>query len=184
MMTFIQASKSMKTTSAALADDHIRSIRQWLALFMVGLILSGITAFPLESELRWLLTVLQSPVLQPFAQWTHLLPWIARVSGALSDTNDHYPFLAYGTDWLAFAHIVIAIAFIGPYREPVRNKWVIAFGLIACAGVIPLALIAGEVRGIPIAWRLLDCSFGAFGCIPLLICRRHILALDAIEQEA
>jgi len=49
----------------------------------------------------------------------------------------------------------------------VRNKWVITFGLIACAGVIPLALIAGQVRGIPFAWRLIDCSFGVVGGIPL-----------------
>jgi hypothetical protein len=173
----------MKITSYALADEHIRSIRIWLALFIVGLILSGITAFPLETELRWLLAVLQSPALQPFAQWTHLLPWIARVSNAVSDTNQRYPFLAYGTDWLAFAHIVIAIAFIGPYREPVRNKWVIAFGLIACTGVIPLAFVAGAIRGIPIAWRLLDCSFGVFGCIPLLICRWHIRVLEAIDRK-
>jgi hypothetical protein len=29
-----------------------------------------------------------------------------------------YPFLAYGTDWLAFAHIVIAVFFIGPLVKP------------------------------------------------------------------
>jgi hypothetical protein len=33
---------------------------------------------------------------------------------------------------IAFAHLAIAIAFIGPYIDPVRNKWVITFGLIAC----------------------------------------------------
>jgi hypothetical protein len=60
----------------------------------------------------------------------------------------------------------------------VRNKWVITFGLIACAGVIPLALIAGAVRGIPVAWRLIDCSFGVFGSIPLLVCQREIRKLE------
>jgi hypothetical protein len=40
--------------------------------------------------------------------------------------------------------------FIGPYLDPVRNKWVVTFGLIACAGVIPLALIADHIRGIPL----------------------------------
>jgi hypothetical protein len=57
---------------------------------------------------------------------------------------------------------------------------VITFGLIACAGVIPLALIAGHIREIPIVWRLLDCSFGIFGGIPLLLCRRQIRALEDI----
>jgi hypothetical protein len=86
--------------------------------------------------------------------------------------------MAYGTDWLAFAHIVIAVAFVGPYIDPIRNKWVISFGLVACAGVIPLALIAGYVRGIPLPWRFIDCSFGIVGSIPLIICRRSILALE------
>jgi hypothetical protein len=74
---------------------------------------------------------------------------------------------------------VIAVAFIGPFIDPVRNKWVITFGLIACAGVMPLALIAGPMRGIPFGWRLIDCGFGIAGCIPLLICRRSIVAIES-----
>ena len=162
---------------------HLRAIRFWLAIVIAGLVVSGVTAFPLKSELHWVHSVLQTDALRSLAQSTHLLPWIARVNGALTDENMRYPFLAYGTDWLAFAHLVIAVAFIGPYRDPVRNKWLITFGLIACAGVIPLALIAGEVRGIPIWWRLIDCSFGVFGAIPLLLCRCHIFALERIEME-
>ena len=158
--------------------DPIRAIRFWLLIVIAGLALSGVTAFPLETELHWLVLILRSTPLRSFAEYTHLLPWIDRVYGGLSMTNEHFPFLAYGTDWLAFAHLVIAVAFIGPYRDPVRNEWVITFGLIACAGVIPLALIAGHIREIPIAWRLLDCSFGVFGGIPLLLCRRQIRALE------
>jgi hypothetical protein len=116
--------------------------------------------------------------LRATAEFIGLGPWIDRVNEGLSATNARYPFLAYGTDWLAFAHLVIAVAFIGPFIDPVRNKWVIRFGLIACAGVAPLALIAGPIRGIPLGWRLIDCSFGVIGSIPLLICRRSILALE------
>jgi hypothetical protein len=47
-------------------------------------------------------------------------------------TSKDYPFLFYGYDWLAFAHFVLAILFIGPLRDPVKNKWVIEFGIIAC----------------------------------------------------
>ena len=128
---------------------HLRAIRFWLGVVMAGLILSGITAFPLETELHFFLILLQSSALRPFAELTHPLRWISRVYNALLSTNLNFPFMAYGTDWLAFAHLVIAVAFIGPYRNPVRNKWIITFGLIACAGVIPLALIAGQVRGLP-----------------------------------
>lgn len=160
--------------------NHLRAIRVLLAIVIAGLVLSGVTAFPLETELHFTLAVLQSAPLRPIAQSLHVLPWIARVNEALATTNSNYPFLAYGTDWLAFAHLVIAVAFIGPYRDPVRNKWVITFGLVACAGVIPLAFVAGQMRGIPFAWRLLDCSFGIFAGILLLLCRRHILALESI----
>jgi hypothetical protein len=159
-------------------SDPISAIRFWLLIVIAGLALSGVTAFPLETELHWLLPILRSTPLRSFAEFTHLLPWIDRVYSGLSSTNKHFPFLAYGTDWLAFAHLVIAVAFIGPYRDLLRNEWVITFGLIACAGVIPLALIAGHIRGIPIAWRLLDCSFGVIGGIPLLLCRRGIRALE------
>ena len=158
--------------------DQLRRIRFWLAIFIVGLVLSGITAFPLQSELGWLLSILHSNVVQPMAKSTHLLPWIERVTEGVRVTNAQFPFLAYGTDWLAFAHLVIATAFIGPYIDPVRNKWIITFGLIGCAGVIPLALIAGHVRGIPLPWRLIDCCFGIFGSVPLLLCRRSIVALE------
>jgi len=159
-------------------DRRLRRIRIWLGVFIAGLVLSGLTAFPLVTELRCLVSVLHHAWLQPFAQSTGLLAWIERVSAALAATDARYPFLAYGTDWLAFAHLVIAAAFIGPLADPVRNKWVITFGLVACAGVIPLALIAGQVRGIPIAWRLIDCSFGVGGSVPLLICRRLIAAIE------
>ena len=158
--------------------NPVRRIRFWLALFIVGLVLSGVTAFPIQVELNCLNDALHTNWLQPAAAATHLLPWIQKVHRAVQVTGTRYPFLAYGTDWLAFAHIVIAIAFIGPYIDPVRNKWVITFGLIACAGVIPLALIAGAIRGIPVGWRLIDCCFGVFGTIPLLICRRCIYLLE------
>ena len=159
-------------------SKEIRRIRFWLAVFITGLLLSGVTAFPLQWELGWMVRILHVGWLRPVAEAIHLLAWVERVSEGVSATNASYPFLAYGTDWLAFAHLVIAVAFIGPYIDPVRNKWVITFGLIACAGVISLALIAGPVRGIPLGWRFIDCSFGIVGCLPLLICRRAVCELE------
>jgi len=164
--------------------NHVRRIRICLAIFLVGLVLSGVTAFPLRSELHWLVSALHKSVLFGAVQSIHLLPWLERVEAALGATNDRYPFLAYSTDWLAFAHLVIAIAFVGPYVDPVRNKWIITFGLIACAGVIPLALIAGQVRGIPLPWRLIDCSFGIFGGVPLWICLKSIHAMEKSQRQS
>ena len=104
-----------------------------------------------------------------------------KVRDALIETNAKYPFIAYGTDWLAFAHFVIAFAFVGPLRDPVKNIWVIEFGMIACLLVVPFALTMGAVRGIPLGWRFIDCSFGLFGFLPLWYCRRQAKALSRSE---
>lgn len=136
----------------------LRSIRLWLAIVILGLFLSGVTAFPLQHELD--LVVRLSAHLNLAEHTPALNDWFLRVDHALADTNARYPFLAYGTDWLAFAHIVIAIAFIGPWLDPIRNKWVVTWGLINSAGIFFLAFIAGPIRGIPLYWSLIDCSFG------------------------
>ncbi|MFD5425783.1 hypothetical protein [Streptomyces sp. NPDC127084] len=159
----------------------LRRIRVWLVVFIVCLVLSGLTAFPLVTELHWAhsaLTSWASPVADAFPG---LAEWIARVRHGLDTADADYPFLLYGTDWLAFAHLVIAVAFYGPYRDPVRNIWVIEFGMIACAGIIPLALICGPIRGIPFWWTVIDMSFGVFGVLPLLLVRRLIKRLEALS---
>ncbi|WLW58402.1 hypothetical protein [Streptomyces sp. YU58] len=158
----------------------LRGIRAWLAVFVVCLVLSGATAFPLVHELRWtedLLRALSVPEHLPA-----LMEWITRVREGLDTVDAEYPFVLYGTDWLAFAHLVIAVAFYGPYRDPVRNIWVIEFGMIACAGIIPLALICGPIRGIPFWWTVIDMSFGVFGVIPLYVVRQRIKRLEAITS--
>ena len=146
--------------------DHLKYARIWLVLFMVGLVLSGVTAFPLETELNWLASQF-SDASTPLAQW------IIRCRDGVAFVNADYPFLSYGTDWLAFAHLVLAMVFIGPWVNPVRNIWVIYFGILSCIAVIPLALIAGPIRGIPFYWQMIDCSFGFVGSIPLLFALWH-----------
>ncbi|MGW1159645.1 hypothetical protein ACWD48_15780 [Streptomyces sp. NPDC002519] len=160
----------------------LKGIRAWLVLFVVCLVLSGATAFPLVHELRWaedLLTSLSAPRHLPA-----LMDWIERVRQGIDATDARYPFVLYGTDWLAFAHLVIAVAFYGPYRDPVRNIWVVEFGMIACAGIVPLALICGPIRGIPVWWSLIDMSFGVFGVIPLAVVRKKIKRLEGLTAPA
>jgi len=149
----------------------LKKIRLLIIFFIIALILSGITAFPVETELRWLLN---HPSLIPsFAK-----AWLQDVYDALVETNAKYPMLAYGFDWLAFAHIVIAMAFIGPLKDPVKNKWIIDWAILACFAVLPLAFIAGPIRQIPMFHILIDCSFGVIGLIPLFICRNMIKQLE------
>jgi hypothetical protein len=47
--------------------------------------------------------------------------------------------------------------------------------------VIPLALIAGQARGGSLGWGLVNCSFGIFGAIPLLLSRRYVRQLKPLE---
>lgn len=159
-----------------------RRIRYLLIGFMAGLVASGLTAFPLVWEVQILLRVFGPNTLIGDA-WPAMSQWISTVHQGLTETDSQYPFILYGTDWLAFAHIVIAVAFIGPLRDPVRNLWVIEFGMIACALVIPLALICGPLRGIPGFWRGIDCSFGIVGFFPLWLTRNYVVRLSALERE-
>ncbi|MEV0194259.1 hypothetical protein AB0I39_37780 [Kitasatospora purpeofusca] len=159
----------------------LRRVRRLLRLFVVCLVLSGLTAFPLESETRWLADLAAGPGAPVTERFPALLEWILRVRDGIAETNDRYPFLAYGTDWLAFAHLVIAAAFAGPLKDPVRNVWVIRWAVLACGGIVPLALICGPLRGIPLYWRFIDMSFGVVGVVPLLIVLR---ALRPLVQRA
>lgn len=153
-----------------------KQIRNWLLFFIVGIALSGITAFPIESELLWLNN---NKNLFPDS----ISDWIQQVYNAIHQTNSSFPFIAYGTDWLAFAHIIIAILFIGPLLDPIKNKWIIEWGMICCILVIPLAFIAGPIRGIPFFHQLIDCSFGVIGIIPLAIVRNKILLFEKLIRE-
>ncbi len=162
-------------------DALLKRIRAWLGAFVIGLVLSGLTAFPLPWEVSILAQMLRWPPLAGLSQSIGLTGWIDRVLSALLYNERHFPFMAYGTDWLAFAHLVIASAFLGPWRDPVRNRWVIEWAMLACVSVFPLALIFGPLRGIPLGWRVIDCCFGVFGMLPLWLVRRDILQLEALE---
>jgi hypothetical protein len=152
-------------------EKNKKSIKRWLAFFMIMLLLSGLTAIPAEREL--------AIARRFFDEGSFIGSWLSEIYIAIKNTSEKYPYLFYGYDWLVFAHIVLAIAFIGPYKDPVKNKWVIEFGAIACFLIIPFALIAGYFRGIPFWWRLIDCSFGIIGLIPLGACHNKI---DEIEK--
>jgi hypothetical protein len=145
-----------------------------LIFFMCALVLSGLTAIPLRWELKLLM-----PFIEKISKWGITFPamlmWIERINDGVQMGYGQYPFLAYGTDWLAFGHVAIAIAFVGVLRDPLRNIWVVNFGIITCLLVIPWTLFFGAIRGIPFFWQLIDMSFGILGIVPLWLVRRYIL---------
>ena len=162
-------------TNKAALQQRIRFL---LIFFICALSAAGLTAIPLRWELgllnRWAgIDSFLSPIVPSLATW------ISRVNASVQNGYGMYPLLAYGTDWLAFAHVVIAVAFIGPLRDPIKNIWIIEFGMIACMLIVPWALIFGAVRQIPLFWTFIDMSFGVFGMIPLWFVRRDILRLSS-----
>jgi hypothetical protein len=150
-------------------------------LIILGLLIGGLTAIPLQTELDTVVRVLHIEELSPAQASNNFVKWILLVREALHETYAKYPFIGYGTDWLAFGHLVIAIAFMGCLRHPMRNIWLFQFGMIACVLVIPWALFFGELRGIPVYWRLIDSSFGVLGFFPCWLANRWTRELGVMR---
>lgn len=151
--------------------SSLRQIRLAILIVITGLVISGVTAFPLLHEMNLLSAILAGGSTDP-SQHTGLVHWILTVREGLDVTYQKYPFIAYGTDWLAFAHLMIALFFILPWKDPVRYEGVLWIGVVMSILVIPLAHICGPLRGIPFGWRMIDCSFGIL-CLPPLLFAIH-----------
>lgn len=134
---------------------RLRKIRLGIVCFVILLVLSGITAFPIETEINFLY------------EHQHIFPdymanWIAEIKMVIDSTP---PLVFYGTDWLAFAHIIIALFFIPVYIDPIKYEINLKIAMLACLMVFPLAFICGPIRGIPFFHQLIDCSFGIIGIL-------------------
>lgn len=151
-------------------------------LIILGLAFSGATALPLQTELDAVARWLGAENLSPGQASSGFVKWILVVRDGLRITYAKYPFMGYGTDWLGFAHFVIAIAFVGPLRHPIRSVWLFNWGMIASVLIVPWAFVTGEVRDIPVYWRLIDCSFGAGGFIPCWLAYRWTRELEQLRM--
>lgn len=151
----------------------IKQIRRLIIFFIISLALSGITAFPLQTEMDFLQEHCSS-----FPDF--MCTWITEVNASVSKTDS---IVLYGTDWLAFAHIIIALFFIGVYINPVKNKYIVQVGMIACVAVFPLAFICGPIRDIPFFHQIIDCCFGIIGFIPLKIIYNKIKILEQTNSK-
>ncbi len=153
-------------------------IRFCLFIVMAGLFVAGVTAFPLYTEVDWLARWLVGAggSLDP-DRYEGVIRWILQVREGLAVTYSSYPWLAYGTDWLAFGHLIIMLFFILPYREPERYEGVLWVGIWSCLLVLPLAFICGPIREIPWYWQVVDSLFGIICIVPLWVAIREIRKL-------
>lgn len=162
--------------------EHLRSrVRGWTLFLIAGLVLSGVTALPIPTEVE-----VGSAALGPDLDAGGRLPgfvsgWLRTLRDGIRATSEQAPFMFYGTDWLAFGHFMIALVFVGALRDPVRNRWLYQFGMIACALVPVWALVFGPIRGIPFWWRMVDASFGVVGFVPAWLCHRWTGTLERLR---
>ncbi len=157
----------------------IRRFRMALSLVILGLIASGVTAFPLLWEIQKIADFVGVGDARSAAGYDGLTGWLLTVRFGLEQMYAEHPWIAYGTDWLAFAHLVVALFFIGPLIEPRHSKANLLAGIAASIGVIPLALVCGHIRGIPLPSRLIDCSFGIVALLLLVYCLRLLPRIEA-----
>ncbi len=129
-----------------------------LKIFVSVLVISGLCLFSLPFLSKKLLGFVDS-----LAFRGELYSFLMKIIQGVTYNKTHFPFMAYGTDFLGFAHLMFALLFVGPVIDPYKNEWVLRFGLMVCVLLVPTVLIAGWVREIPFIWRCMDSLFGVVG---------------------
>ena len=143
-----------------------------LVIVAFGLFVSGVTIWPWDIELSFAISALQAIAgPEPLIQ---LLQDIQQDMRLLEQSNS---FVLYVADWLAFAHLVLAVLFLMALKNPIRNVLVVRFGILCSLSVPVLAITCIPMRGIPLFWILIDSSF-ALCAIPLWIALKDIRRLE------
>jgi len=155
--------------------NELKLARLMLAIVVFGLLVSAITIWPAVPELKLAVRIAWGDG-EPTGT---LHKFVLQAIDGLESVGARYPFMLYAHDWLAFAHIVLAILFAGAMRDPVRNIWVVQCGLIMCALVPVLAGICIPCRGLPLCWFWIDCAFAPAAAVPLWIALRAIRRVEA-----
>ena len=150
-----------------------------LGIVVLGLFLSAVTIWPAVPELKFAVQLAWGD--GPPSPGSTLHAFILKAIEGLETMDRQYPFMLYAHDWLAFAHIVLAILFAGAIKDPVRNKWIVQCGLIMCALVPVLAGICIPLRGIPFCWFWIDAAFAPAAAVPLLVALRDIHRIEVIK---
>lgn len=150
-----------------------KKIKAAIIITIVGLLLNGISAIPLQTELKILLS-------NPDALPKFLSDWWTYVNKGVVETSNNYYFMRYGFDWLGFAHLLIAIAFLGPLKDPIKNEWVVRWGMIASALSVVMALGWERRRAIPLWWSCIDAAIAIVAFIVLWLCDRWIKDLKKV----
>ena len=164
-------------TDSAHENQLRKKIKVAIVLTIIGLLFNGISAVPLRTELSILLS-------KPNALPKFLADWWTYVNQGVNETSDNYNFMRYGFDWLAFAHMLIAIAFFGPLKDPIKNEWVIKWGMIASGLSVLMALGWERLRAIPMWWSFIDAGIALVAFLILWLCSRWVQELKAVKSSS
>lgn len=161
-------------------------IRLVLAVSIAVLILGSFAAFAAPYTISVVLSMLSRLEIATPTTSNSLL-WLEHIQLQLGRNSRLHPMLHYGVDLVAFVELVFALALIGPLRTPIRNQWIIQVGILACGGLVPVALILGPWQGLPMAWQLVSCVASLCGAAPLMLCRHYIAlyecVIDAVRRR-
>ena len=83
-----------------------RQIKKYVWIFIVGLVLSGLSAIPLVWGVDFVVDILEEIEFH-----SQVFSLMKQVQNVLIFNAEHFPFMAYGNDWLAFAHFLFALLF-------------------------------------------------------------------------
>jgi hypothetical protein len=155
-------------------------VHRFTVFFIFGLVVSGATAIPIPTQLEAGVRLLGEDLRAGGAIPEGMAEWLRTLRDGIRATSDRAPFMFYGTDWLAFGHFMIALVFVGAVKDPLRNRWLFRFGMLACAAVPVWAFVFGAIRGIPVWWRLVDASFGVVGFVPMWLCDRWMRIVEGL----
>lgn len=154
---------------------NLKRAKWMLGIVAFGLFVSGITVWPAVPELKLAVSILWGDAAPSGA----LHSFILKAIEGLEYVGENYPFMLYAHDWLAFAHIMLAILFAGAIRDPVRNVWVVQAGLIMCALIPVLAIFTIPARALPSFWFWIDFAFAPAAALPLWVALRDIRRAEA-----
>ncbi len=172
------SSYNPRKNSLVFEPNHMKDLKRaklMIGIVVFGLLVSAITIWPAIFELKLAVRMIWGD-----AEPTSVLHgFVVQAIHGLEAMEANYPFMMYAHDWLAFAHIVLAILFAGAIRDPIRNIWIVQCGLIMCALIPVLAAICIPMRGIPWIWFCFDFAFAPGAALPLWIALRDINRAEA-----
>jgi len=156
---------------------NLKRAKWMLAIVAFGLFVSGVTVWPAVPELKLAVSIIWGDA----APTGELHRFILQAIEGLEYVGANYSFMLYAHDWLAYAHIMLAILFAGAIRDPVRNIWIVQCGLIMCVLIPVLGIIAIPIRGLPLFWFWIDLAFAPGAGLPLWIALRDIKQAEAVQ---